>query len=115
MKDIDLNEEDLRKVAELIEKTNLEEIIIKPSEAKLLFKLDNDPIDLKDFVWNIRAGFVKGRIGIGFIDGKKAYETVIYPPNIKEAAPIKDPILLILISRKYKSMNSPARSGCRST
>lgn len=53
---------DLINVAELIEKTNLEEISFTPGEIKLLFKLDNYPKDLKNFTWNIRAGFIRGKV-----------------------------------------------------
>ena len=73
MKGIQLDRMGLINVAELIEKTNLEELSFTPGEIKLLFKLDNYPKDLKDFTWNIRAGFIKGKV----FD-----EVRIFPPRL---------------------------------
>ena len=85
MKDVKLNNEDLSKLAELIVKTNLQDLKFTPSEAKLLFNLDNDTIELKHFSWKIRAGFVKGKISKGLIGKNRVFETVIYPPKLLAA------------------------------
>lgn len=112
MKDIDLNEEDIRKVAELIIKTNLEEIKFTPTEAKLLFNLDNNPIDLKDFAWNISAGFIKGKIQAGIINEIIVHETVIYPPRLLVSNYIESyrwhPLAIVAASLEF--MNSALSS-----
>ncbi|MCE7733954.1 MAG: hypothetical protein GPJ54_03690 [Candidatus Heimdallarchaeota archaeon] len=86
MENIKLNKKQLYSLADLFIRANISELDFSPIEAKILFNLPNPAIQLSDYIWNISASFIQGRIK----DEIEQSKFFIYPPKMISSKYIED-------------------------